>query len=347
MNVKFAKRAAIVVGAASLGVTLISGTANADPTSFRELVGTGSDTTQFVMDGIGSVVVDPNNLPSHLLIASYDAVNPTTGAVHDTIQTRSTGCSITRPDGSSEGISELTNDIAAGTHCVDFARSSRGPKDTSTADLTWIPFGIDALAPSVLSTSPVNGHVFDLTELKAIYNCTETTIGTTTLHPLLPQAGSGSRAFWESTLGLTDASLPACVKDTKTVGGGSAQENDGSSLTDPGDIFPFSIASYIAQTNGVQPDKRGSAVLQSAKDTSGTAQAPTVGGVLNTKYPYQREVYNVLQTSRLPETDIKLAFETSNAKVCTAVDSAGKNLINKFGFGTDANCGSTTLTGKN
>jgi hypothetical protein len=347
VNVKFARRAAVVAGAATLGVTLISGTAHADPTSFRELVGVGSDTTQFVMDGIGGVVVDPNNSPAHLLIASYDAVNPTTGAVHDQITTRSGHASITRPDGSSEGISALINDISTGAGNLDFARSSRGPKDTSTADLTWVPFGVDAVAPAVRSTSTnLAGHNFTLTELKAIYNCTETTIGTTTLHPLLPQPGSGTRAFWESTLGLNDAALPACVSATQTVGGAPVQENEGTSLTDPGDIMPFSIASYIAQTNGVEPDKRGLAILRPSD-----GQNPTnSNGTLNTGYPYKRDVYNVIKTSRLTETDIKLAFVGSTSKVCTAVDAAnGKNLINEFGFGTEPNnaCGSTSLRGKN
>jgi hypothetical protein len=93
------------------------------------------------------------------------------------------------------------------------------------------------------------------------------------------------------------------------------------------------------------PDKRGSAVLRPSD-----GQNPLTGtNTLNTSYPYHREVYNVVKTSRLTETDIKLAFvnvPTANPPIVSKI-CANTTTITNFGFGVDSNCGATTLTGKN
>jgi ABC-type phosphate transport system substrate-binding protein len=349
VNVNFAKRAAIAAVAAA-SVVVVAAPAFADPTEVRELAGVGSDTTQDVMNGLSQVIADPNHTPANLLIASYNA----TGSAQITTRggTQATTCTINRPDGSGAGVKALRDDIAANTHCLDFARSSSKPNST-TGQFTFIPFGLDAvtLAKKTGSTLPAN---VTTQQLQRAYNCQNETTGATlpagtfptingvTVHPLVPQPGSGTRKFWASTLGFNADTLPSCVSD-HAKDGSSVQEHNGSALQrtvaadGSEDVMPFSIAQYIAQGNGLPgvTDRRNGAVLESVDGA-----APVSGGVLNTAFPIHREVYNVVQTSRLTETDIKLAFVGATSKVCS-----NSTTITNYGFGTVADCGDTSLTG--
>lgn len=352
MNVKFAKRAAMAASIAAVSVAMVAGTAHADPTEVRELAGVGSDTTQDVMNGVGAVVADPNHLPANLLIASYNATGTTP------INTRgTTQCSIPRPDGSGAGVAALRSDITAGTHCLDFARSSSAPN--ATGQFTFIPFAVDAVAPAVRTGSTIGANIV-AADLVHAYNCQSTTgatlpVGTyptlngVTVHPLIPQAGSGTRKFWASKMGISATTLPWCVSDV-AKDGTQVQEHDGSSLQrtvaadGAEDVVPFSIAQWIAQSNSIAgvTDRRHGAVLESV----GSVAPRNADGTLNTSFPYNREVYNVVQTTRLGEADLKLAFVGSTSKTCTAkYAGTTTTVINKYGFGTDANCGVTTTTG--
>ncbi|MFF7156553.1 hypothetical protein [Streptomyces sp. NPDC008139] len=361
MNVKFAKRAAIVVGTATLGVTIVAGTAQADPAAgvHRTLVAVGSDTTQDVLNGLGNKIADPNPTGSSdgNLIASYDA----TGS--STISTRDTTCaSVTRPDGSGAGVNALRADIAAGSHCIDFARSSSTPN--ATGQFTFIPFAVDAVTAATATTTNLPANFTYLaggssltnaqkatSDLTRVYNCLDTagnplpagtypTIGGVTVHPLVPQAGSGTRKFWASTLGFNATTLPSCVKDT-AANGAAVQEHNGSALQGPNDLMPFSIAQHIAQGRSLPgvTDRRNGAVLKTVNST-----APlNASGNLNTAFPVTREVYNVIPDSRVTgETLIKNTFVGSASKVCTAKYDSTTTVINKYGFGTDANCGNAT-----
>ncbi|WBB63555.1 substrate-binding domain-containing protein [Streptomyces sp. WMMC500] len=335
MNVNI-KRAAVALGAAALGVGLMGAPAQADPPAgeYRQLVAVGSDTTQDVLNGIGSVVEDLDGTPSDLLIASYDATGPSP------IKTRPVNCEIPRPNGSSAGITALRNDIDAGTNCIDFARSSREP-NTAGSLLTFVPFALDAVAPAVRSNSPMAGHDFDLAELQGIYQCEIDTVEGVAVTPLLPQAGSGTRSFWAGQMGIDANDPPDCVSDVNGAGQ-PVQEHDGRALTRTSDIAPYSIAQYIAQTNSAQTgveDRRGAAVLQ----TIDGAQ-PVVGGQMNAGYPINRDVFNVFQTTRLGQADINRVFTGSDAELCTTGSAAAQQRA-LFGFAASPNCGQTDLTG--
>jgi hypothetical protein len=373
VNVKFAKRAAVVVGAASLGVTLVVGSAQADPPSgvHRTLVGVGSDTTQDVVNGLANgtgtgQILDatPPTGSDGKLIASYDATPQPS-----TITTRATGTTCTginRPDGSGAGVNALRADITAASHCLDFARSSSAPN--ATGQFTFIPFAIDAVTAAVKtgSTLPAN-LTFSATantnalkagfDLNRVYNCLDTSgnplpagtfpkINGITVHPLVPQAGSGTRKFWAATLGFSATSLPSCVSDV-AKNGVAVQEHNGNALQrtiaadSSEDVMPFSIAQHIAQGRSLPgvTDRRNGAVLETVNSVQ-----PLASGNLNTSFPIKREVFNVIQTTRLTETKIKTAFVGSTSKVCTSKYDATTTYINEYGFGTDtANCGSTTL----
>ena len=322
MNVKSSARIGAVVGATALGLGLMAIPASADPApgDYRVLAGVGSDTTQDVVNGLGDAV------DNGTLIASYNA----TGTA--TIKTRPDDCVIARPDGSSAGIDALRNAVDNNTNCLDFARSSREPADKSTQDLTWIPFAKDAVTYAVRGDSPLP---LDLStdDLQAIYKCEITDIGGTHLTPLLPQANSGTRSFFLSTIGVTEADITAggCVD-------GTIQEHDGRFLDSAGDIMPYSIAQYVAQGNNIPgvENRHGAAVLASLNGV-----APVVNGKLNPAFPVQRDVYNVVPTAKLTDPTIADTFVGATSKVCAQTD-----VINLYGFGTNANCGSTSLKGE-
>ncbi|MEU8879679.1 MULTISPECIES: substrate-binding domain-containing protein [Streptomyces] len=324
MNVKSRARIGAALGVAALGLgVVLAPAAQADPspvTQYRTLAGVGSDTTQDVLNGLGNVVT---NAFGQKIIASWNA----TGTA--TVKTKATGCVINRPNGSSAGIDALRNAVDTNSGCLDFARSSRGPADTATStDLTWIPFAKDAVSWVKRSDSTLPS---DLTaaQLKDIYECNLTSLNGVALTPILPQANSGTRQFFLSSIGVS--ALGACVQE-------GVQENDGTVLDSAGDIAPYSVAQYTAQEKLVVTDRRGAAVLGSV----GTVAPRNADKTLNLAFPFTRDVYNVVPTPKLTNATIASTFVGSTSKVC----AAGTTIAN-YGFGTlGANCGTTTLKGE-
>jgi hypothetical protein len=344
---------AVVASATLLGAI----TANADPAanSYPALAGVGSDTIQDVMNGMSSVI------PA---IGSYDATAPVGSTNTTTITTRSGGVAFTRPNGSGAGQNALSASIDGSayngvviTGDVDFARSSSGPSSSFPGtQLTFIPFARDAVSYAVNEASdfprdiPEGSAAAAATNPTAltlwnIYHCTATTYtdsntNPVTIIPLLPQSGSGTRKFWDSTFGLTEGSLPACVTDLN----GTVEEHNGSALTGPGDIMPFSISQYIAQGNwqglpSTVQERRHAAALGSI---DGITPYQITGGtvVQNPNFEINRLVYNVVATSRLTDPTIKATFVGSTSAVCSAT-----NIIKEYGFSTIGTlCGTTNLT---
>ncbi|MFF3563373.1 hypothetical protein ACFYXS_25320 [Streptomyces sp. NPDC002574] len=361
MNVKSrAKVGAAIIGAAALGVGILAAPASADA-PIRQLAGVGSDTTQYVMNGLanGTVVV---NAGGANYVTSWDAVAQTGAADPFTTKNPATtpGCTFTRAEanGSSNGIKLLNADIAnGGSVCLDFARSSRQPNDTTNSDLTWIPFAKDAvtyatdLGSTIGSQAPGTAGVPTLTtaQLQQIYTTCKYTDAAGAVHtvqPLLPQAGSGTRTYWLSSIGVTEAQITAAKASCGLVD--NVQEHDGTAITNLNQIMPYSVAQWIAQGKSLPgvPNRRGESRLRNIGGVT-----PTTGSgsalALNPNFVFTRDVYNVVQTSRLNEAAIDEAFVVKasvpgdTADVC---QDAGT--ITTYGFATIPNCGATTLTGK-
>ncbi|MER5793501.1 hypothetical protein ABT137_34580, partial [Streptomyces sp. NPDC001980] len=173
----------------------------------------------------------------------------------------------------------------------------------------------------------------DLTtaQLKAIYECTLTSLNGVTLTPILPQSASGTRAFFLSSIGVTTPG--SCVTSDSSI-----QENDGSIVDSAGDIFPYSVAQYTAQESFVVDDRRGEAVLGSV----GGQAARNSDLTLNLSFPYLRNVYNVVPTAKLSDSLIAATFVGTGSAVCT-----NTSIITTYGFGTlGSDCGSTTVKGE-
>ena len=307
------------VGALALSAAAI-GTASAEPSGapqFRALSGVGSDTTQDVVNGLSDVVVDSAGTK---LIGSYNAVGG------GTVKTKATGCEFARPNGSGAGRNALLASLAPGSAtagCLDFSRSSslNLAPTPSGQGLTYIPFGIDTLTFAITNGSSLPRDL-STAELTAIYRCEVAGV-----NPLLPQSGSGTRQSWLQQLGLTETTKGACVRDVNN--GTPVQEHDGRALTGTTDIAPFSVSQYLAQTFGAQTDRRG-------RSTLGVIDGkPPL--LLNSQAAGTREVFNVVPTAKLGTSPTSDVFVGPSSRVCAATTT-----IQRFGFGLNPNCGSTT-----
>ncbi|MEU6342093.1 hypothetical protein ABZ883_14260 [Streptomyces sp. NPDC046977] len=328
MNIR--KLVVAAIGAAGLLTGTVCGSvAVADPSgspTYRQLSGVGSDTTQDVMNGIANAVT----INGVKVIGSYNATGTANVTTKDPATTP--GCNIPRPNGSGAGRTALLNSLQAGNGCLDFARSSSLTLTAATPGLTYVPFAVDGVSYAITPSSTVPRKL-GLADLKAIYHCDPAYVGTAPnfkLTALLPQAGSGTRSFWESTVGITEADVVAnvypCIKDTKN--GSAVQEHDGRVLDDKS-IVPFSIAQYNSQSSQTVADLRGRAIL-------GTIDG-LAPNVLNTNFGVKRDVYNVIPTSKIGTAPWSTVFVGSNALVCQQT-----GVINTYGFAANPNCGDTS-----
>jgi len=361
--------ASLAVGAMAFGAI----PANADPVApnpFPTLAIVGSDTTQDVTTGIATL--------DAAVLGNWDAFGG------GNIQTRAPGATVSpfkRPNGSTDGLFALSMASPANTPVygnlyngvnilgeVDVARSSSRPSATpGTGVLTFIPFAIDAVsyAYNGVSTFPSDVPLGNATSdlpivgssparfaftLRNIYNCRVTTYvdrggNDRVIEPLIPQAGSGTRGYWITTMAMPASPFPACVSDLA----GSVQEHDGRFLTGLHQIVPYSIAQYIAQgrhtqiSTSVIQERRGNAVLGRVGTSNPFVLTGGTTLTLNPGFPIQRQVFNVVETTRLSESLIAGAFVGAGSTFCSA---AAATIIQSYGFATDAaNCGTTTLTG--
>ncbi|MFY1634951.1 hypothetical protein ACN27F_17040 [Solwaraspora sp. WMMB335] len=364
MKLKSFYRAAAVCAIAT-GLTFVAtGPAAADPAAATTVAGAGSDTTQDVLDALAKSIGEP-------LMGSWNAIG---GAALITPKNTTGCTNVSRPNGSSAGVAALrrslsgtgsypttsatyagTNPVPLGALCFDFARSSSGPGGNAspTGLLQYVPFGLDGVTVAVGPSSGADATAirgsFTLTQLRTMYsqglpqvgsdgatydpNPADGTTGTA-VHLKIPQAGSGTRSFFSSVMGISSSNPPTWVSDmfTPTAGGTaqSVQEHDGTAVRlDHNALMPYSTAVWIAQATG-HNDRRDGAVLQTINGV-----APISGGKLNTAFPGDllREVYNVIPfAATTPGSNLYDIFvstsQFSPVRLCNKTA-----LITEYGFG--------------
>ncbi|MFJ9814202.1 Ig-like domain repeat protein [Streptomyces sp. NPDC101151] len=364
--------AALVAAAVVAGGLALASPAYADPTpsgTFRKLVGVGSDTTQDVLNALAGDTVNGKSYADTAVksaagagIASYDAIEPGTGSTTSNITTRSNGPAFLRPNGSGKGRLALSESLTGDTYPdssgvsikgqVDFARSSSGPKTSGTA-LTYIPFARDAVGVAVKG-SGLDSLTVD--QLHDIYSGSLTQVNGQTVHPKIPQSGSGTRAFFLSSIGLTDATIAPNIP--------AVQENQGNAaLTEDGALVPFSVGSWIAQNNGVSPDFTKNAAasgghlasVQLPGDSGATSPVTTVNGKLSPVGAYYenatfgRDVYNVVPSRAIDPTsiffdkDVYDVFVTTGSHEASMATDAAEKVIAGFGFVNESYNGSISV----
>jgi ABC-type phosphate transport system substrate-binding protein len=287
-----------------------------NPNSFvpdsNDVVGVGSDTSQYVMN---SAAIDITDLTEANRVASFNACNPLNPAQcgAPTIVPESGSAPVTRPNGSSQGISRLlADDTDGGLNLFDFARSSRGPQGTEGNELYFIPALNDGLSYAVANTTnvPLNLTTADLT---ALYRCDDPT---STLNPLLPQTGSGTRQFFLQSIGLSDTTIGDCVTNV--------QEHDPAPIAaDPNALAPFSTARW--QVN--PPDE--------ANPPSATTQIANLNGGGSTFFA-TREIYNAVHKDEFDGNVNGIAdIFGPGGEVCTYFEDP----LNLQGFTAHDTCG--------
>ncbi|MFF4549762.1 Ig-like domain repeat protein [Streptomyces sp. NPDC001406] len=364
--------AALVAAAVVAGGLALASPASADPTpagTFRQLVGVGSDTTQDVLNALAGDTVNGTGYSATAVkstsgagLASYDAIEPGTGSTSSTITTRSGGPSFLRPNGSGKGrfalSASLTGDKFPDSNGVstkgqvDFARSSGGPSASGTA-LTYIPMARDAVGVAVRGAGIDN---LTVAQLHDIYTGVLTQVNGHTVHPKIPQSGSGTRNFFLNAIGVAAGDVPADVP--------AVQENQGNAaLTEDGALVPFSVGSWIAQNNGVAPDYSKDSVtagghlasVQLPGDTGATSPVTTVNGKIapvNAYYEnatFGRDVYNVVPSRAIDPTsiffdkDLYDVFVTSGSHTAKLASDDAEKVIASFGFVNESYNGSISV----
>src|SRR4051794_14437503 len=226
--------------------------ASADPDygtpDANDLVGVGSDTTENAMDNIvnglkdgSNVVTTPGYNAGLAASAARLASFGTTGSA--TIVLRAGHTAINRPVGSGAGKALLYG--AGNNPDVTFARSSSSLNANETAaQLQQFPFALDTLGVAV-SGSVASHAPASLTgaQILSIYKGDTTNwnqVGGTAgvIKPYIPQAGSGTRSFFDAQLQLLNGgpfTYGAAVDDTMHENTDDVLKNDANA------IAPFSL----------------------------------------------------------------------------------------------------------
>ncbi|MFJ4851050.1 MULTISPECIES: Ig-like domain repeat protein [unclassified Streptomyces] len=353
-----------LVAAVVAGGLALASPAQADPDAgaFRQLVGVGSDTTQDVLNALAGDTVNGKSYAGTAVsaggarIASYDAVGSATITTHDK------GVAFVRPNGSGNGRIALSASLSGSKYPngdgvaikgqVSFARSSGGPSASGTA-LTYIPMARDAVGVAARGSALQN---LTVDQLHDIYNGTLKVVDGQAVTPFIPQAGSGTRKFFVAALGLNDND----VAKVATV----VQENQADdALKADGALVPFSVASWIAQNNGIAPDhsataRAGGAYLaniQFANEQGATSPVTKVNGKLAPVAGYYdnatfgRDVYNVVPTRAIDPTSVFFdkalydIFVTSGSHTAALASDTAEDVIDDFGFMNEPYNGSVSL----
>jgi hypothetical protein len=208
---------------------------------------------------------------------------------------------------------------------------------TPAGDTCSSTTGLGTITYNTTPAKIVNAGLFTVANLQTLYgSCATVTVNGVTYNPAtatsgqqqidlyVPQSGSGTLSFWESKMGVT--AVQSCWHQTIVAGpatGVATQQDDGTALaSDPDGIMPMAISHWIAMSNAVViPDVRYGDVLQPVV-VSGTAVQPVVGGSLNTNFPFNREVYNVMPYNEVVNSSGDTAFNPVLAGLFVGTSSA-------------------------
>lgn len=195
--------------------------------------------------------------------------------------------------------------VTHATHASNTVAPSNIPLGTSTGQDTDGDGRRDLTLRNIYALSPASANAtFTLEAGNTPYTVGNTASGAQIV-PFIPQAASGTAAFWLSQVGGTLGSHVA-----STFSGGLVQEHDGAVLAalPTRAIVPFSIAQWLAQSNSASlptdvTDRRNGAELGSVNGVAPTTVNSSGEPVLNSAFPISRTVYFVASNTRLESTN--------------------------------------------
>ncbi|WP_370247987.1 substrate-binding domain-containing protein [Nocardioides sp.] len=263
------------------------GTPPAGKTASQIYATVGADAFAELTSNIATVYNAQTPAPTRVL-ASYDAVNPTTAAAQETIVTKP-GCSITRPNGANAAISAITlnqkSTVDTNEFCIDWVRASRA-KGAAPAEqnLTFYAQSRDAVSYAVIGNAYAPTTPLTTAQLKDIFECTvsdwsEVGGQAGEIHVYLPAASAATLTFFLQALGTNLTNVNAGCAGLPRVY--TNQQNDGRSLNgDPQGIAPYTVTKWAAQGNGAPgiPDYRGGAHIGTVNTDAAPTIATTFGG---------------------------------------------------------------------
>ncbi|HYZ56485.1 MAG TPA: substrate-binding domain-containing protein [Streptosporangiaceae bacterium] len=345
-----------------------------------DVVGVGANTDDGLFNQLSvdynKTIPASKHSASHPYFYSWNATLPGSSSTVPTTIVPKAGCkSITRPNGSTAGLNALkiSQQIAGGHYCIDFARSSSGRSSSSPplgpGGVIYVALAEDAVTYATRDTGgtktvPNTYAPKNLTtaQLKNIFLCNYTNwkqVGgpNQPIKAYLPQTGAGTLSFWLKALGINAAG--SCVNE-------SLEENQGQSkqFNSPNAIFIYSVADWIAQKyhsaacgktpTGTQNkygcNQTGYLGLNSVKVGSTvyspitTAKVPTINKAFSATH-LTRTIYDILRwTSATPDhilSRLEPFFASAHAKVkgyACANPTAIKD-IEDYGFLTVSTCG--------
>lgn len=273
----------------------------------RDIVGGGSDTVQYAMnylaDGYGAS--SGYNFTANNRLVSFDAIT-VDGLTHNTITLKAGSTPITRPNGSTEGKALLfgsTNNANA-----NYARSSSSLSQTEIDGGLWlVPYAKDGIELAVRAAGHNAPASISPANMVKIYDGTYTNwsqLGGTagTIHAMIPQSGSGTRATFEAQLKAANGGTAVVLRSDII----ETQEHD-----------PAPIA---ADALAVAPFSTGRASLLPA------GQISLVEGAGS--WAYTRALYNVVRSADRTASWFGPIFG-SGGFIC---GGGGKALIEAAGF---------------
>lgn len=281
----------------------------------------GSDTTQDFMGvvaadfNINSGGINPGRLDNVVNVAPVPAATgfrvPGDQACGNRLYITGGGsdASIVTQDpinGSTAGRNALAASAGAASGCIDVARSSSGPSSSDPATFEYYAYARDAVSWAAFEggSAPADRDL-TLAELRAIYACQITNwsqVGGADAQIIrfIPQAGSGTRAFFLSSVlaGVAPApDAPGCPLRE------NVQENSGQAIPESersGAILPYSAAQWITQANGRVTDIRFGTFVGAIDGgdpvIEGPPARPNVDLINSGTFVGTRLVYNVLDT---------------------------------------------------
>jgi ABC-type phosphate transport system substrate-binding protein len=279
-----------------------------------DLSGAGSDTTEIALDYLSKGhdgIEGFNGTKSTGRIASFaagsaDNVSPSSVVLKTGV------ASITRPNGSSAGKGLLYG--SANNASLDFARSSSGLSSAEvSAGLQQSAFAVDGLKVAVSSSSTNAPASISGAQLVKIYDGTYKTWGqvpgytgpapSAAITALIPQAGSGTRKFFEDQLKPYNGNVAVTLSGVKET-----QEHSDIDLKgNPNAIAPFS---------------------------TGRAKSTTTVKLLDASESFtaQRALYNVVRTSDRANAAKGALLDQAFGPTGFVCSPAAKPLIEAAGF---------------
>ncbi|MBO0836880.1 MAG: substrate-binding domain-containing protein [Actinobacteria bacterium] len=351
--------AAALVGGSLLGGATPSFASGGGGPTAASVLGSGSDTTQFVMSDLdklylfspGCAQIPTPSGPTPWLDFSCQSPDPagtvtTENYEHDQVHQAYFL-------GSSNGIKQLCTQGTAGTANIDYARSSRVPAATDCAGLNFVAYARDGISVETANISgsgafnmnntsgacagtggTANNICLTQAQLQGIFvNCTITNwdqVGGNNVPITIytAQPGSGTRAQFDTFLGgSSDSCIPAAQKATHII-----PENSNAGLIFDGSIFglimPFSFGVWHSQ---VFPAFGNFAPLAAV---DGVPVNPTT--ITDLTFPYGRFLFNVYNRTTNPAgTPTNNYISEQNGWLCKPASAHSTNPVTGNNYRTD------------